>query len=46
LQFDLAGCRFAADVPDLAQSVAGTVACTVDDAAGLTARGSWKMSRR
>ena len=46
LQFDLAGCRFAADVPDLAQSVAGTVACTVDDAAGLTARGSWTMSRR
>ena len=46
LQFDLAGCRFAADVPDLAPSVAGTVACTVDDAAGLTARGSWTMSRR
>jgi len=46
LQFDLAGCRFAAEVPDLAPSVAGTVACTVDDAAGLTARGSWTMSRR
>ena len=46
LQFELAGCRFAADVPDLAQSVAGTVVCTVDAAAGLTARGSWSMSRR
>ena len=44
LQFDLAGCRFTAEVPDLVQSAAGAVLCTVDD--GLTVRGNWTMSRR
>lgn len=44
-EFALAGCRFTAEAPELAQTVAGTVVCTVDEAAGVNVRGSWTMSR-
>lgn len=46
LQFALAGCHFAAEPPDPAQTVVGAVVCTVDEGAGLDVRGNWTMSRR
>ena len=46
LEFELAGCRFSADASDAAQTIAGTTVCTVDQATGTSARGTWTMSRR
>jgi hypothetical protein len=47
LLFSIAGCDFTADVPpDTAQTVSGTVACTLTDVDGRDIRGAWTMSRR
>jgi hypothetical protein len=47
LEFALAACRFAAEIPTRpAQTVAGTVLCTPDEPAGQEVRGTWTMSRR
>ena len=47
LEFTIAGCAFAAEVPPApAQMVAGTVVCPLADVAGLDVRGDWTMSRR
>ena len=47
LEFALAACRFAADIPTgPAQTVAGTVVCTPNEPASQEVRGSWTMSRR
>jgi hypothetical protein len=47
LQFTMAGCQFAAEVPPApAQSVEGTVACTPNEVPGLDVHGNWSMSRR
>jgi hypothetical protein len=47
LEFALAACRFAADIPARpAQTIAGTVVCTPNEPAGQDVRGSWTMSRR
>ena len=47
LEFSLAGCAFAADVPpDTAETVSGTVVCALNDVAGRDVRGTWTMSRR
>ena len=46
LEFALAACRFAAEIPRSAQTVAGTVVCTPNEPAGREVRGNWTMSRR
>lgn len=47
LEFALAACRFAADIPTTpAPTVAGTVVCTPNESSGQDVRGSWTMSRR
>jgi hypothetical protein len=47
LEFALAVCRFAAEVPpEPTQMVGGAVTCTLDEVAGLDVRGKWTMSRR
>ena len=47
LEFALAACRFAADVPTRpAQMVDGTVVCMPNESSGQEVRGSWAMSRR
>ena len=47
LEFTLAACRFAAEVPARpAQAVEGTVVCTLRGPAGEEVRGGWSMSRR
>ena len=47
LEFTVAGCGFAAEVPpDTAQMVSGTVTCSVPGVAAGDIRGNWSMSRR
>lgn len=47
LEFALAACRFAADIPARpTQTVGGTVVCTPNEPAGQEVRGDWTMSRR
>jgi hypothetical protein len=47
LEFALAACRFAAEIPPTpAQTAEGTVGCTPDAATGQEVRGDWTMSRQ
>lgn len=47
LEFALAACRFAAEIPARPpQTVAGTVVCTPNEPTGLEVSGNWTMSRR
>ena len=47
LEFALAACRFAADIPTTpAQTIEGTVVCMPNESSGQEVRGSWTMSRR
>ena len=47
LEFALAACRFAAEAPARpAQTIEGTVVCTLRGPAGQEVRGGWTMSRR
>jgi hypothetical protein len=46
LEFALAACRFAADIPaGPAQTVEGIVVCTPGGTAGQEVHGDWTMSR-
>ena len=47
LEFALAACRFAADIPSTpAQTIEGPVVCTPIESSGQDVRGTWTMSRR
>jgi hypothetical protein len=47
LQFTMAGCQFAAELPPApAQMLEGTVVCSPNEVPGLDVRGNWSMSRR
>jgi hypothetical protein len=47
LEFSMAGCRFAAEVPsEPAPTVSGSLVCPLSDVPGLDVRGHWTMSRR
>ena len=46
LEFELSACGFVAEVPESAQTVSGTVTCSVASVAAGDIRGRWTMSRQ